>query len=228
MEEIKDIEITDSEVKRAEAIVITDSIGMLTVKNMIDVIKTKIAKIDSHYDRIENWKKVGQWRDIKTALDNTKKVWDNLVSVGKKVLLVLDKKQKDFIRAEDKKKAEQEAKIRADLLKQAEDKKQEEMVDLILEGKTEEAKEVEKKEIKAPVVNLKTEAVIPGQSRRKNWKFRYTATLPDGSPDISKIPKEYLKLVPDEEKILAEVKRLEVNTNILGIEAYDDFTILRR
>lgn len=228
MDEIKDLEITDIEVKKAEAIVITDQAGMIAVKNMIDAIRAKVKKIDDHYDRVdEHGKKVGQWRDIKTALDNTKKVWDGLVATGKKILAILDQKQKEFIRAEDKKKEEQEASIRTSLLAQAEEQKQEQVIDLILEGKTEEAEAVKAQEVKAPVVNLKTEAVIFGQSRRKNWKFRYKAFNADGTPDISQIPKQYLKFVPDEDKILAEVKRLEVNTNIPGIEAYDDFSIIR-
>jgi hypothetical protein len=218
MEEIKDLAITDIEVQKAEAIIITDQVGMIAVKNMSDKIKAKVAKIDSHYDRIEAGKKVGQWRDIKTALDNTKKVWDDLVSVGKKVLAVLDKKQKDFIRSEDRKKAEQEAKIRADLLEQAEEKKQEEVVDLILEGKQEQAEAVAKQEVKTPVVNLKTEAVIPGQSRRKNYKWE--------CDNFDEVPIEYKKMVLDEEKITKEVKEKEVMTNIKGIRVYDDFTII--
>jgi hypothetical protein len=218
MEEIKDLAITDIEVQKAEAIIITDQVGMIAVKNMSDKIKAKVAKIDSHYDRIEAGKKVGQWRDIKTALDNTKKVWDDLVSVGKKVLAVLDKKQKDFIRSEDRKKAEQEAKIRADLLEQAEEKKQEEVVDLILEGKQDQAEAVAKQEVKTPVVNLKTEAVIPGQSRRKNYKWE--------CDNFDEVPIEYKKMVLDEEKITKEVKEKEVMTNIKGIRVYDDFTII--
>jgi hypothetical protein len=217
--DVKSLPVTsDEEIQGAIELVIEDKNTMVAVDNRIREINDRVKVIDNFYD--EGKGKKGVWRVLKTALDDTKTQWDAFVKKPKQLLSIYDRKQKEFIRLENEKKREQEERIRQQLREQEEAKKEERIVELVESGDIEAAKKLVDTEVKTPVVNLKTEANIDNQYTRKNWKFRII--------DITKLPDEYLKKIPDEDKIGAVVKKLEAESNIPGVEAYNDFAIIRK
>jgi hypothetical protein len=217
IKEAPDIDV--SSIVEAQSFEIKDQGDMIITKERILEAQRRKKIIDRFFD--EGVGQHGIWRDQKTLCDNTKKIWEEKIRGYEKLIGIYDKKQKDFVRVENEKKRAQEEAIRKELAEQAEEKKADDVADLLLEGRIEDAKELEAKKVVAPIVDLKTEADgVKGQYTRKNWKARVI--------DASKLPEEYTKRVPDLDKLNAEAKRKEGAFNVSGAEAYDDFSIIRK
>jgi hypothetical protein len=213
--------ITDDEYRRMQGFVIKDQIDMIAVNNRILEVRAVIKQINEFFDFVGmDGLKHGVWRDQKTSLDNTKKRWDEAVKRPNMLFELLDKKQKEFIESERRKVKEQEELIRKQLEQQAYEKQEEEALDLIFDGKPEEAEAVKSRPVTAPVVNLKTEALIPGLHTRKNWKWECV--------DFDSVPGEYKKLVLDEDKLTKIAKEREEKAEISGIKFFNDFSPIRR
>lgn len=136
------------------------------------------------------------------------------------LMIAYQRKKEAERRAEEKKLREAEEKKR--LKEEAAAKKKADK--LREEGKEEEAAQVEDDAVEAaaiappPVVVADKTPTVKGVHTRKNWKFRIT--------DEAKIPREYL--VVDEKKIGQVVRALKENTNIPGVEIYDQDKVVAR
>lgn len=125
----------------------------------------------------------------------------------------LKSKIKQWSAEEERKRQEEENRLRLEALKQEEERRLAEAAQLEAEGLKEEAEAV--LDTPAPISMPTVERTTPKADMRlyrKTWKFRITNEMA--------IPREYLK--PDEIKIGGVVRALKGKCNIPGIQVYEE------
>ena len=122
-------------------------------------------------------------------------------------------------REQEKIRQAEEARLREIARKEEEERQLQEAIMAEESGNKEEAAVIMETPIQAPPVVLpKSVPKVQGMSIRDNWKFRIT--------NEKLIPRDYLKV--DEVKIGQVVRALKSQTNIPGIEIYNEGTVSGR
>ncbi len=122
-------------------------------------------------------------------------------------------------REQDRLRKEEEARLREIARKQEEDQRLKDALAAEAAGDKETADQIiEEKPYVPPVVLPKATPKVVGMTIRENWKFRIT--------NAALIPREYL--TPDMVKIGGVARALKAQTNIPGVEVYNEGTIAGR
>lgn len=188
----------------AQALMIVNNEGYVQAGIITNQITLLLKEIDATFDPIIS----KAFQSHKEAVAQKKKKAEPL-ELAKKII---KSKIIGYQEAEEKKRREEEARLRAELQKQEEERKLAEALQAEAEGNKEVADAIMEEEIKAvPIVLPKSTPKIQ-VTVREIWKFRII--------DKSKIPPEYL--MPDEVKIGQIVRALKKQTTIGGIEVYSE------
>jgi hypothetical protein len=192
-------------IEQGNAVVIKNSEDYTAAGNLWTTIKGIMKQVDESFDPIIQ--KAHQAH--KEAVAQKAKIYDPLKSVYvyvKKVMSDYDAEQERLRKAE-------EARLREIARKEEEERLLQEAIAAEASGNKEEAAAIIEEPVYVPPVVVKKEVPkVQGMSFRTIWKFRIT--------DEKKIPREYLK--PDEVKIGGVVRSMKKQTNIPGIEAYEE------
>ncbi len=134
------------------------------------------------------------------------------------------------IRLEAEEKTRLEKEVAAKKIKDEEDERLKAALKAEEEGKPEEAEKILDREPVQPIHDALTQqAAVPFKTRlqglhvRKNWKWE-----PKDPVDFFGIPVNWMKYVPDVEKIDAYVKEHQEKADILGIRIYSKDTVIQR
>lgn len=129
---------------------------------------------------------------------------------------ILKKKLGDYDREEERKRREEEDRLRELARVQAEDRQLADAVAAEAAGDAEEAEEIIAEPIAAPVVVLgSTVPKVPGVSGRVYWKFRIV--------DEALIPRDHM--MPNDKTIGAYARSMKGKASMPGVEFYPDHDI---
>jgi len=121
-----------------------------------------------------------------------------------------------YINEINRKRAEEEARLREEARKAEEEKRLQEAINAEAAGQTEKAEEILAAPVSIARVRPITEAPkVAGVSIQKRWSYRIV--------DETKIPREYLS--PDPAKINAVVREFKGETVIPGVEVFSEDTV---
>ncbi len=190
---------------QAQALVIDSKESMTGADTFKKGIKALIGEIDSTFKPLAN-KAFAAHRAITEKWKATKQPLLNADQV-------ITEKAKAYLRAEEKKRQEEERRLREIARLEEEERRLAEAIELEKEGNAEEAQEIleEPMQVVAPTV-VADVPKVDKRMYRTTWKWRVT--------NMEKIPSEYFTL--DERKISGVVRALKEATNILGVEVFED------
>lgn len=190
--------------KRASGLVVNDDGSLAHAGDFLRQIKTVRNNIAETFDPvIEQAHKAH-----KTAIAAKKKFDDPLAEAEKVVKCKMGRYADD----QERKRREEEARIRAEQAKLEEERRLQEAIELEKQGEKEQAEEVLAAPAPAPVVVLPSATPkIAGVTMKTVVNFRVI--------DPAKIPDEYWVL--DESKIGGVVRALGMQANIPGVEVYE-------
>lgn len=125
-----------------------------------------------------------------------------------------------YLAEKERRRREDEAKLREAALKQEEERRQEAALALEKAGKNKEAEALIEQPVEVPAVVIpKTETKVEGISKlRKVWKFRVT--------NAAMVPANYMKV--DEVKLGQVVRATKGTLEIPGVEVYSEDTVSAR
>lgn len=144
---------------------------------------------------------------------------DQVDNVPKNAETILKKKLGDYDREEERKRREEEDRLRELARVQAEERQLADAVAAEAVGNAEEAEEIIAEPIAPPVVVLgSTVPKLAGVSTGEHWKHRVV--------DEDKIPDDYM--MPDEKKIGAYARSMKAKASMPGVEFYSDTIVSAR
>lgn len=186
-------------------VVIKDAEHYIKVGEVYKSVVAMMKEVDEGFD-----KNIKRWHEgHKAAVADKARYWNPLNDTKKTIKMLMERYDAEQERL---RKAE-EARLREIARKEEEERLLQEAIAAEASGNKEEAAAIIEEPVYVPPVVVKKEVPkVQGMSFRTIWKFRIT--------DEKKIPREYLK--PDEVKIGGVVRSMKKQTNIPGIEAYEE------
>ncbi len=192
-------------VQQANDIVIDTQESYVVATDFLRNVKTAMKLVDETFDPAIKAAHTAH----KTLVSEKKKYSEPLENAERAVKI----KMVEYTTKQERIRQEQEAKLRAELVRQEEERRLAEAKRLQDAGKVEQAEAIIGQPIVAPPVVLpKAAPSVSGIKQRKVWKWRLT--------DENAVPREYM--VVDEQKIGAVVRSLGDKAKIAGIEVYED------
>ena len=192
-------------IEQGKAVVIKSSDDYTAAGSLWTTIKGIMKQVDESFDPIIQ--KAHQAH--KEAVAQKAKIYDPL----KSAYVYVKKVMSDYDAEQDRIRKAEEARLRETARKEEEDRLIMEAIAHEKAGEKEIADAIMEEPIYvAPIVLKKEVPKVQGMSFRTIWKFRII--------DEKKIPREYLKV--DDVKIGGVVRSMKKQTNIPGIESYEE------
>jgi len=192
-------------VDQAKAVKVTDAESYTAAGELFKSIVEMMKEVDSTFDPIIE----AAHKSHKAALEQKKKYYDPLDKAKRSVKGLLS----DYDREQERKKREEEARLREIARKEEEERKLAEALAAEAAGEKEEAEAIMEEPVYIPPVVVKKEVPrVQGLSFRTVWKFHIK--------DVTAIPRQYM--TPDMVKIGGVVRAMKGQTNIPGLEVYEE------
>jgi uncharacterized protein YhaN len=192
-------------VDQAKAVKVTDAESYTAAGELFKSIVEMMKEVDRTFDPIIE----AAHKSHKAALEQKKKYYDPLDKAKRSVKGLLS----DYDREQERKKREEEARLREIARKEEEERKLAEALAAEAAGEKEEAEAIMEEPVYIPPVVVKKEVPrVQGLSFRTVWKFHIK--------DVTAIPRQYM--TPDMVKIGGVVRAMKGQTNIPGLEVYEE------
>ena len=190
---------------QARELMVIDSVSYVAAGELWKAIKAIRVKIADTFD-----KSIKAAHELHKGLVAKKKEHDGPLDAAERMV---KKAMGDYDAEQDRIRKAEEARLREIARKEEEERLLQEAIAAEASGNKEEAAAIMEEPVYvAPVVVKKEVPKVQGMSFRTIWKFRIV--------DEKKIPREYL--TPDMVKIGGVVRSMKKQTNIPGIESYEE------
>lgn len=208
MEKVKEVNeiqlISESLIERSRSIEIKNTDTLKVAVELSGNAKKLIKKYDNVFDPLIAQAK----KTVKDIQEEKNKLVDPL----EKIIDFLKGKMQIYNNEQERKRAEEAARLYIEAYKRQDEERLREAVRLEREGKKEEAEEVLNEKPQPVNIIIQSEEKIDGLYFVEEWKFKII--------DETKIPREYL--IPDVVKIGKMVRAMRRLTSIEGIEIYSE------